>query len=171
MRPAWSTACTAPRQSIMNRPIKEPSKSNVESMERQYVAEDMALRRRREQYMQQEAERLRAIHGTREEKREIAQKLASELDTLISERKAQESLESQESRRHALETLERVKYEEMLEQEQKEARRAYEEYVAEQNRRAIAERKDAQERARQEEVAEERTQPSFFANHFMKSTR
>lgn len=121
--------------------------------------------------MQQEAERLRAIHGTREEKREIAQKLASELDTLISERKAQDSLESQESRRHALETLERVKYEEMLEQEQKEARRAYEEYVAEQNRRAIAERKDAQERARQEEVAEERTQPSFFANHFMKSTR
>lgn len=155
----------------MNRPIKEPSKSNMESMERQYEAEDAALRRRRAQYMQQEADRLLAIHGTREEKREIAKKLASELDTLISERKAQESLESQEKRRYALETLERIKYEEMLEHEQKEARRAYEEYVAEQNRRAIAERKDAHERARQEEIIEEKTQPNFFTNHFMKSTR
>lgn len=153
----------------MNRPLKEPSKTNIESAGLQHQRELDAQRRRQDTFAAQEADRIKAMYGTREEKQNIARQLASDLDKLIAEKQEIERERLAEDRRHDLEMITQMKYQEILEKEEAEARQAYAEYLAAQQRAAIAQHQEERRREQAEERAE-RPQ-DFFGQHFARSTR
>ncbi|KAG9394611.1 hypothetical protein J8273_3865 [Carpediemonas membranifera] len=159
------------KQSIMNRPIRAPSTKNETTLEKEYMREQRRLELIREKQEEREYERLRALYGTEEDKREIQARLKSEIDALVDARKSLDEQEKMEEERFKAEFEDQIKFAEFIEQDHNEARKEYERYVLEENLRLEEAAKRAKDEERDMEVEEDIRRPDFFKQAFMRSFR
>eukprot|EP00768_Dysnectes_brevis_P003304 gnl/Dysnectes_brevis/2373_a2803_2837.p1 GENE.gnl/Dysnectes_brevis/2373_a2803_2837~~gnl/Dysnectes_brevis/2373_a2803_2837.p1 ORF type:complete len:177 (-),score=21.10 gnl/Dysnectes_brevis/2373_a2803_2837:67-597(-) len=159
----------AKRQSILKRTVKQPSVANDTTIGRQHELELERLKAKKEAMRTREHDRIKAIYGTRDDRRAIQAKLRTEIDSLVAERDKLIAEEKDEDRRIAEAMKEHLEFAEYVERDQKEARRAYEHYLLEENKRLAAERDQRKLEDRQTEILDDQTREDFFEGAFIKS--
>eukprot|EP00767_Chilomastix_cuspidata_P001639 gnl/Chilomastix_cuspidata/1764.p2 GENE.gnl/Chilomastix_cuspidata/1764~~gnl/Chilomastix_cuspidata/1764.p2 ORF type:complete len:178 (+),score=83.16 gnl/Chilomastix_cuspidata/1764:33-536(+) len=159
------------RQSILRRPRKQPSEKNRTTFDDEFQREQHRLSVLTEKRQAREYERLRAMYGSMEDKRQMQEELRAAIDKLVEERERMKREEIAEEEKITHEMLEQAEFAHFVEQDHQQARLEYERYLLEENRRLEEERRQAQQLARQHGIMEDHERPDFFEEAFMRSYR
>ncbi len=159
------------KQSILRRPARKPSDKNNTTFDLQKEKEEARQKALQDAYEQREYERLRAMYGSAEDKREIQMKLQAEMQALVDAKKKLEDDERAEEDKFRAAFEDQIKFAQFIEQDHTEARKEYERYVLEENIRLEQQRAQAKETDHDQEVEADIKRPDFFAHSFMRSFR
>ena len=161
-----------PRQSILRRKAAPASVKNSTTFDDAFEKEISRLQYKSEQYSQREYERLRAIYGDKEDKREIQLRLREGMDQLMMERKRLEQEDKESDRQYAEELEDQIKFSEFVEADHQQARYEYERFLMRDNMRQVEERRVAEEATKEQEKDRiSKEGDCFFEGHWMRSFR
>ncbi|GIQ80118.1 hypothetical protein KIPB_000865 [Kipferlia bialata] len=159
------------KQSILRRPPRQPTKKNDTTDVEVYEREMARVKTKQEEYQRREFERLRALYGTLEDKREMQQELKRVMENLLEEKARLATEEREEEKRIAKEMADYAQFAEYIEADQAAARLEYEKYLLAENKRLADQRQNMTVEERQAAIEADRSRPNFFEESFMKSFR